>query len=171
MWSSPPFVCVCPQITLWGRIHVLGNSVPLFRKNPQLAVCFVAPHALQAKQGWMKFCGVEVYLMARLIYLFIYFSNKPFSDGCCHRLLPGLSRGNIRVLLIWLLALEASWLDPTPLFFLSCSCRFCSPRCHQYIQRSRSQGHENPSFHDIYFISLSFSLCNYPPSYHLCIWV
>lgn len=32
-----------------------------------------------------------------LTYLFIYLFNKPFSNGCCHRRLPGLSRGNIRV--------------------------------------------------------------------------
>lgn len=32
-----------------------------------------------------------------LIYLFIYLFDKPFSNGCCHRRLLGLSRGNIKV--------------------------------------------------------------------------
>lgn len=43
----------------------------------------------------MKFCGVKVYLMARLTYLLIYFYNKPVSNGCCHRQLPGLSMGKL----------------------------------------------------------------------------
>lgn len=93
-------LCVCPQITLWGRIHVLGNSVPLFRKNPQLAVCFVALCALQAKQGWMKFCGVEVCLMARLTCLFIYlfiFLISLLATGVVTGHCYGLSRGNIKV--------------------------------------------------------------------------
>ena len=54
---------------------LLATAFLCWGKNPQPAVCFVAPCALQAKQGWMKFCGVEVYLMARLtnlLHLFIF---------------------------------------------------------------------------------------------------
>lgn len=120
-------LCVCPQITLWGRIHVVGNSVPLFRKNPQLAVCFVAPHALQAEQGWMKFCGVEVYLMSRLTYSFIYLfilisllATGVVTDDC-----RGLAGGILEFCWSgWWLSEQVDW-NFSLFFSLSSSCRFC----------------------------------------------
>lgn len=67
--------CLCPQITLWGRIHVVGNSVPLLREKSPAGCLLCCTVRLTSKAGWMKFCGVEVYLMARLtnlLHLFIF---------------------------------------------------------------------------------------------------
>lgn len=59
----------------------------------------------------MEFCGVEVYLMARLTYLFIYLFIFIISllamDVVTHDC-RGLAGGNIRVLLIRLVAFGAS---------------------------------------------------------------
>lgn len=67
--------CLCPQITLWGRIHVVGNSVPLLREKSPAGCLLCCTVRLTSKAGWKKFCGVEVYLMARLtnlLHLFIF---------------------------------------------------------------------------------------------------
>lgn len=58
----------------------------------------------------MEFCGVEVYLMARLTYLFIYlfFIISLLAMDVVTHDCWGLAGGNIRVLLIRLVAFGAS---------------------------------------------------------------
>lgn len=118
--------CLCPQITLWGRIHVVGNSVPLLREKSPAGCLLCCTVRLTSKAGWKKFCGVEVYLMARLtnlLHLFIFLisllATAVVTDDC-----RGLG-GGILELLIRLVAFGASWLD----FFSSCG--FSSPWCQQ----------------------------------------
>lgn len=104
-----------------------------------------------------------------LTYLFIYLFNKPFSNGCCHRLLPGLSWGNIRVSVD---SAGAFWgemigfISP-PFQFM---CRFCSSRCSRLILYSQTccthlyiSTSIRSSFHHF---SVTFSLCT--SLYFLC---
>lgn len=119
--KSLPCLCMWPQITLWGWIHVVANSVPLFRKNLQLAVCFCCSFRLTSRAGLngVLWCGSVSHGQAYLlIHLFIYFLISLLAMDVVTHDCRGLAGGNIRVLLIWLVAFGASWLEFS--FFLFC---------------------------------------------------
>lgn len=96
------------------------------KKKPPTGLLLLL-HRLPYKQSraeWSFVVRKRASWPSLLAYLFIYLSDKPFSNGCCHRQLPGLSRGNVRVF-CWF----GWWLGSELIgffFFPPCgSCTFC----------------------------------------------
>lgn len=155
--------CLCPQITLWGRIHVVGNSVPLLREKSPAGCLLCCTVRLTSKAGWKKFCGVEVYLMARLtnlLHLFIFLisllATAVVTDDC-----RGLGGGILEFCWFgWWLLEQVDWIF---------SVHVGSARRDANSQSSSGE-HGNYIVHVLYFISLSFSVSTWPSDGHLSVY-
>lgn len=156
--------CLCPQITLWGRIHVVGNSVPLLREKSPAGCLLCCTVRLTSKAGWKKFCGVEVYLMARLtnlLHLFIFLisllATAVVTDDC-----RGLGGG----ILEFVDSAGGFWSKLIGFFqFMWVQLAMMPTELH-----SSSGEHGNYIFYVLYFISLSFSVSTWPSDGHLSVY-